>query len=212
MKMLKLPALLMATVALSACESENTLKGNLVVSAPFKVKSAKTGNVITVGEKTFPATLKMGSKGAEAWIHYPDSSLVFNIPQVKEDKLGNVSLSPAQLKQEFGLQGKIFGKRTKFDHVVSESCVSGYNQETQCNWKDVCETDEEGNETCRHQYVCEQVDIPIYGSQDVRQIGYQDSKVVDIIVVKEGKAHAKFNGVYHYKAKVTSSYIVGSCF
>lgn len=208
---LKSCAALAAATLLCACESDNTLKGNLTVSEPFTVKTV-TGSVVTVPVKTFPTTLKMTSKGAEAWIHYPKAALVFAIPQVKEDKQGNISIPAAKLKQEFGIQGKIATKRNKFDQVVSESCVSSYNKETRCEWKDVCEEDADGNKNCTYQHVCEEHDIPVYGSQEVRQIGYQDVKVVDMSVVKAAKTVAKFQGTYHYRAKVTHTQEMSGCY
>jgi hypothetical protein len=210
MKILKIPAAIAVSTLLLGCDGPNHMVGSLKVTAPFKVK-AITGNLITVPVKEFPTTLKMTSDGAQAWIRYPDASLVFNIPQVKEDSKGTVNIPPAKLKQEFGLQGKIYGKRNTFDREVARDCVSGHNEREECSWKDVCETDADGNESCSYQHVCETVYDPIYGTEDVREIGYQDTKIMDVNVVKEGAAVANFKGTYYYRERITKSQVVGYC-
>jgi hypothetical protein len=212
MKALKLlPAFSGLLALLSACNGPSQMHGTLKVATPFKVK-AITGNVITVPVKELPTTLKLTSDGAQAWIKFPDASLVFNIPQVKEDSVGNVNITPAKLKQEFGIQGKITPKRSKFDRVVSKQCVSGHNESVECNWKDVCETDADGNESCSYQNVCETVYDPIYGSMEVREVGYQDTKLMDVSVVKGAAAVASFKGTYYYSERITGSQEVSGCY
>jgi hypothetical protein len=89
--------------------------------------------------------------------------------------------------------------------------VHHYDQEYKCRNERHCVKDNAGNETCGNEDVCGYEQVPVYGTEDIHEVGSQDTKQVAINLVKAGKAIGSFSGSYAYRESISSSQVVSGC-
>jgi hypothetical protein len=104
--MKKLMTLALATLALSACNTPNHIEGTLSLRAPIRVNTTSRKQA-TVAPAAYKTSLALEQNGAEVRIHTQQGRVIFAVPGVAADGMGNINMSAAKIGQEFGLQGKI---------------------------------------------------------------------------------------------------------
>lgn len=208
--MKKLMTLALATLALTACNTPNHVEGRLAVKSTLKV-TTKRNKVVTIAPATYKAVLDIESNSAEVDIYTSEGKHSFLVPGVKPDAYGNINMTAAKLGQEFGLQGKIYESTYGIDRIRAGSCVHHYEQEYKCRNERHCVKDAAGNETCGTENVCDWEQVPVHGTEDIHEVGTQDTKNVAINLVKAGKAAGAFAGSYTFRENITRSEVVSGC-
>lgn len=209
--MQKLSTLAALTVlALTGCNTPNHIEGTLALNSSVTVNTTQLfggTKAVAVPAGSYKTSLSIQQGGASVVIHAQSGTVTFAVPTIQPDALGAVNVSAAKLGQEFGLAGKLFDTTSAIDRVVSESCVHHYDTQQVCNWEQVCDTDQ----TCHQEYNCDEEQVPVYGSEDVHEVGSQDTKNVSINMIKAAKAVGRFSGSYTYKENLTSREVVSGC-
>ncbi len=203
-------ALASIALALSACNSPNHMEGTLAVKSTIKVNTT-SGKQVAVAPANYKTSLALDNDSAEVRIHTQSGRVIFSVPGVKADGLGNINMSAAKIGQEFALQGKLFSETYGIDRIRAGSCVHHYDQEYKCRDERHCVKDAAGNETCGTENVCGYEQVPVYGTEDIHEVGSQDTKNAAINLVKGGKTAGVFNASYTYRENISRSEVVSGC-
>ena len=200
---------------LSVHEQIILLKKKSIFSSKLKNVKIPTGN--------YKAKLKASSKEkVKLTIKDVDGKKItipFMIPKGTEvpSYQGHLVLSSEQTKQPLDLSIDVKTDSSSHTYSSNESCVQGYEYETECSWipasrschteggHEVCRTKPSGEEICyttSEREVCEstpghnecrEIQIPIYGSQDVTYQSTTTTKNVIIELLKDETIKAQFD-------------------
>jgi hypothetical protein len=210
--MKKLSTLAALTVlALTGCNTPNHIEGTMSLSSAINVNANKVfggTKAVTVPAGTYKTSLSMQQSSASVVIHAQSGNVTFAVPTVAADAMGGINISAAKLGQEFGLAGKIYDTTDGIDRVVPESCIHHYESKQVCGDENCCDRD---GKNCHQEYRCHDEQVPVYGSENVHQVGSQSTKNVAISMVKAARAVGRFSGSYTYKENITSSEVVSGC-
>ncbi|MGZ3649913.1 MAG: hypothetical protein ACXVB9_03735 [Bdellovibrionota bacterium] len=209
--MKKILSIACMTIALAGCNTPNHIEGQLALSSAINVNAKQFfGGVkkTAVAAGRYATSLALNSDGAEVRIHTSNGEVIFAVPNAKADMLGNINMSAAQLSQEFSLQGKLFDTRDSIDRVRPEQCIHHYDQQYTCHDENCCDRN---GANCRMEQRCGYEQVPVYGSENVHETGYQDTKNASISLVKAAKAVGKYNGSYTYNEQIQTSEVVSGC-
>ena len=209
-RLLTLAAL--ATIA-SGCNSPNHLEGTLSLNERIEIRTKFLGrdSKHEVPTGSYNTSLALSNSGGSVRIHASDGILSFSAPSIRADQYGKFRLSPEELGQSFALEGIIDVKRNDFDRVVRQACVHHYNQDYQCRPENQCITEPNGHVACGINQRCEWVEIPVYGKENVHEIGYEDIKFATIQIIQNGRTSGTFGGSYSYNEHISHSNVISNC-
>lgn len=188
----------LSVFALVGCD-ESRVVGSLTTYSTLRIVSPG-GNKQVLNAGTYRAAIRAQERGGQVFISAPGKEVTFKIPQLSASSEQTIRISAATMKQEFGLQGRVYGSTVPFDRVVEKSCVYDIERRWECrrgrDGKDYC--DWETRE--------------IRGHQRVREEGYASYKNVDINLVNSANQKlGNFRGRYSYGDTVTSTDYLSGC-
>jgi hypothetical protein len=211
MKKLSILASLTVLALASGCNTPNHIEGTLALSSAINVNANKVfggTKAVAVPAGSYRTSLSMQQSSASVVIHAQSGTVTFAVPTIAADASGGINISAAKLGQEFGLSGKIYDTTDGIDRVVSKSCVHHYDYKQVCGDENSCDSD---GKNCRQEYRCHDEQVPVYGSENVHEVGSQGTKNVAISMVKAARAVGRFSGSYTYRENITSSEVVSGC-
>lgn len=181
--------ILLLSFTFASCE---TIDGTLEAYTNIQLKDKK-GKVTTFQAGEFEAKVKLKSK-KKIKLVINDKSFIFSVPKGTRFPTdnGEIRLSSSDVKQAYDVFGVV---KTSVEHgrVVRDR--------ESCSWDEpytVCETDDEGNRTCRTEY------RTIHGWKDVSyHIDITDKDLaVDLLEPGTDSISGKFLGHERYARKV----------
>ena len=193
----------LSVLALAGCD-ESRVVGTLTTSTTLRIVSPG-GNKQVLNAGTYRAAVRAQEKGGQVFISAAGGKEVtFKIPQLSGSSEQTIKISPAALRQEFGLSGRVYGTQVPFDREATRSCVYDTERVYRCDGDRG--RDLRGRENCGWEWV------EIKGYQRVREQGYASYKNLDINLVNTASQKVgNFRGSYSYGDTITNVSYLSSC-
>lgn len=185
-------------LALAGCD-ESRVVGTLTTHSTLRIVSPG-GNKQVLNAGSYRAAIRATEKEAQIFIAAPGKEVTFKIPKLTNSSEQSIKISAANMRQEFGLSGRVYGSQIPFDRETTRSCV----YDTERHYK--CHRNKKGEEECGWDWV------EIKGYQRVRETGYASYKNLDINLVNTASQKVgNFRGSYSYGDTVTDTAYLSGC-
>jgi hypothetical protein len=194
MKKFILPAAM--ALVLCGCNQPGRFSGQLALQQSLPVVSSD-GNRLTLSPGNFPTQVNFDQNGETVAIATAAGEVTVRAPLVHPDGKGSFHLSPAELGQDFALDGQLTTGRRPFDREVDRACLHHYEPNYNCFEN-------------RADHDCNWQPTPVYGMQGHHEVGYQDTHRLRISILR-GRIAGSFAAVIKDDEVITESHTVGSC-